>query len=177
MNDLMIDLETLGRTPDSPIIAIGAVFFDKITGETGAEFEVAIDFSSACNGREIDPETVAWWMGQDDDARQSVLRGQSSMQGALRSLSNFIITHTHDDECYPWGNGATFDISMIEHCYRQYGMNPPWPFWAVRDCRTVEHLSKLDKKTFKREGVHHSALDDAKHQVKYISAMIRTMGQ
>jgi len=176
MNDLMLDLETLGRTPDSPIIAIGAVFFDKMTGETGAEFEVAVDFASACHGRHIDPKTVAWWMQQGDSARASVLRGNSSMQFALQSLSDFIFINAKG-ECSPWGNGATFDISMIEHCYRQYGMSIPWPFWAVRDCRTVEYLSKLDKKTFKREGVHHSALDDAKHQVKYISAMIRTMGQ
>lgn len=176
MKDLMIDLETLGTTPESPIVAIGAVLFDKSTGETGSEFEAVINFSSACSGRKIDPSTVAWWLGQSDEARKRILRGNFKMRDALTQLADFINMHTNGD-VYPWGNGATFDISMLENCYQQYGLIIPWKFWAVRDCRTVEHLSELDKRTFERDGVHHSALDDAKHQVKYISAMVRSLGE
>ncbi len=33
MNNLMIDLETMGKNKDAPIVSIGAVFF---TPETGA---------------------------------------------------------------------------------------------------------------------------------------------
>ncbi|EFL8289661.1 exonuclease, partial [Escherichia coli] len=35
---LMIDLETMGKNPDAPIISIGAIFFDPQTGEMGPEF-------------------------------------------------------------------------------------------------------------------------------------------
>ncbi|EJO3281021.1 3'-5' exoribonuclease, partial [Escherichia coli] len=34
---LMIDLETMGKNPDAPIISIGAIFFDPQTGEMGPE--------------------------------------------------------------------------------------------------------------------------------------------
>jgi len=94
------------------------------------------------------------------------------MQNALNELSNFVAKNSKG-EVYPWGNGAAFDISMLEHCYRQYGIDAPWEFWDVRDCRTIEHISTLDKRSFKRDGVHHGALDDALHQVKYISVMIK----
>lgn len=32
---LMIDLETMGKNPDAPIISIGAIFFDPQTGDMG----------------------------------------------------------------------------------------------------------------------------------------------
>lgn len=32
MNDLMIDLEAMGTKPNAPIVAIGAVFFNPMTG-------------------------------------------------------------------------------------------------------------------------------------------------
>ncbi|EFA4214540.1 exonuclease, partial [Escherichia coli] len=35
---LMIDLKTMGKNPDAPIISIGAIFFDPQTGEMGPEF-------------------------------------------------------------------------------------------------------------------------------------------
>ncbi|WP_089567457.1 RecE family exodeoxyribonuclease, partial [Escherichia coli] len=35
---LMIDLKTMGKNPDAPIISIGAIFFDPQTGDMGPEF-------------------------------------------------------------------------------------------------------------------------------------------
>ncbi len=40
---LMIDLETMGKNPDAPIISIGAIFFDPQTGDMGPEFSKTID--------------------------------------------------------------------------------------------------------------------------------------
>ncbi|EHW2857901.1 3'-5' exoribonuclease, partial [Shigella boydii] len=39
---LMIDLETMGKNPDAPIISIGAIFFDPQTGDMGPEFSKTI---------------------------------------------------------------------------------------------------------------------------------------
>ncbi|HBP8683052.1 RecE family exodeoxyribonuclease, partial [Escherichia coli] len=40
---LMIDLKTMGKNPDAPIISIGAIFFDPQTGDMGPEFSKTID--------------------------------------------------------------------------------------------------------------------------------------
>ncbi|HEB1526401.1 TPA: 3'-5' exoribonuclease, partial [Escherichia albertii] len=40
---LMIDLETMGKNPDAPIISIGAIFFDPQTGDMGPEFSKTVD--------------------------------------------------------------------------------------------------------------------------------------
>jgi exodeoxyribonuclease VIII len=73
-----------------------------------------------------------------------------------------------------WGNGATFDISMLEDAYRQYEIEIPWKFWNVRDCRTVldmyESIRGGFNKTVNRQGAH-NALDDAKFQAQYITMM------
>ncbi|ELV1121539.1 3'-5' exoribonuclease, partial [Escherichia coli] len=55
---LMIDLETMGKNPDAPIISIGAIFFDPQTGEMGPEFSKTIDLETA--GGVIDRDTIKW---------------------------------------------------------------------------------------------------------------------
>jgi hypothetical protein len=171
MQHLMIDLETLGRTPQAPIIAIGAVYFDPNTGALGESYYSAIDFESACERRTPYAATVKWWLSQSDDARKAVVKGKEDMKEALRGLIQFIKAN---DGATVWGNGSTFDISMLEDCIRQYKGRVPWQFWAVRDVRTVVEMGEL--KGVKRDsvkfiGTPHHALDDAKHQARYVSKM------
>ena len=64
----MLDLETMGKGPSAAIVTIGAVFFDPMTGELGAEFEAHIDLRDSARFGEIDPDTVLWWLGQSDEA-------------------------------------------------------------------------------------------------------------
>ncbi|MBJ5080118.1 3'-5' exoribonuclease, partial [Salmonella enterica subsp. enterica serovar Corvallis] len=47
MNNLMIDLETMGKKPNAPVVSIGAVFFDPQSGEIGPEFYTAVSLESA----------------------------------------------------------------------------------------------------------------------------------
>ncbi|EGH0449045.1 3'-5' exoribonuclease, partial [Escherichia coli] len=53
---LMIDLETMGKNPDAPIISIGAIFFDPQTGDMGPEFSKTVDLETA--GGVIDRDTI-----------------------------------------------------------------------------------------------------------------------
>lgn len=47
MNNLMIDLETMGKKPNAPIVSIGAVFFNPQSGELGPEFYAVVSLESA----------------------------------------------------------------------------------------------------------------------------------
>lgn len=173
MNNLMIDLETLGTKPGAVVIAIGACFFEPTTGQIGEKFYQNIDWQSCVDkGCEIDVDTIHWWMQQSDEARQAILKPGDPLEFVLAAFSEWILQNTQT--CYPWGNGATFDISMIEDLYDRCDNLSPWKFWNVRDCRTVEYMAKglVDKKSVKREGTHHNALDDAIYQAQYISKMV-----
>ena len=72
------------------------------------------------------------------------------------------------------GNGATFDVTILDSAYQRGGGESPWPFYAARDMRTIvdlaERLRGFDKKSVERIGVHHEAADDAAHQARVISA-------
>lgn len=174
MNHVMIDLETLGTTCDAPIVAIGAVQFDPAAGKTGENFYRRIDWDSAIKSRRVSGDTLKWWMKQPDGARMEIVKNGVSMDSALTEFSTYLSSLPVAGAGHQvWGNGATFDISMLEHAYTQYKIHTPWKFWNVRDCRTIEELAKglLDKKDIPRAGTHHNALDDALYQCAYVSAM------
>lgn len=183
MNNLMIDLETMGTTPSAPILSIGAVFFDPLTGELGNEFFCNIDWKSAFQGRKVTPDTVKWWMTQSVEARGSLLSDKFivNMSDALQELQTFIFKRCSGVDAFGyggvkvWGNGATFDISILENAFRQYKKRIPWHFTSVRDCRTVEDIAEpagYIRNDIQREGIHHNALHDAKYEAKYISYMV-----
>lgn len=170
MKDLMIDLETLGTRVNSPIVAVGACFFDIKTGEIGRTFDAAIDLTEALRYGRADGDTIKWWLTQNDAARQKVARGRSNPLKVYPAFVEFVTAGGSDVR--PWGNGASFDISMIEYTIaRVTEKTAPWDFWNIRDCRTIKHLATDMKLSAppEREGVHHSALDDAIHQAKWVS--------
>ncbi|HGW8056434.1 TPA: 3'-5' exoribonuclease, partial [Escherichia coli] len=63
---LMIDLETMGKNPDAPIISIDAIFFDPQTGDMGPEFSKTIDLETA--GGVIDRDVIKRWLKQSREA-------------------------------------------------------------------------------------------------------------
>ena len=77
--DTMIDLETLGSTPDSVILSIAAVKFDPfddyqdrgITPDQLPTLNILVDIDSQTD-RRIDESTVAWWSQQDPVIQESV---------------------------------------------------------------------------------------------------------
>lgn len=167
LRHVMIDLETMGTTPQSAIVSIGAIVFDPRYGKVSKEtFYRELDWED--QERHICPETTEWWKGQSDEAKAAHY-GLDSLDDVLKELAEWL-----PKDCKVWGNGATFDISMLEDAYRQYEIEIPWKFWNVRDCRTVldmyESVRGGFNKTVNRKGAH-NALDDAKFQAQYITMM------
>lgn len=158
--NLMIDLETLGTNPDAPVISIGAVFFDK--KELKEEFYATIDVKEQIAlGRKVTGDTLQWWMSQDDAAKNVFKEDARDVTTVLIEFIAFCKTHVPR----AWGNGSTFDISIMEDIFRQYDLTIPWQYFNVRDFRTFKQLFR---KKLERAGTHHNALDDAKYQANYI---------
>lgn len=114
----MIDLETLGTAANAPVVAIGAVFFDPNTGKLGDQFEVTIDVEDALRYGVMSGSTFKWWMSQGDAARQKVVRGRETAEAAFKQFWNFVLKH--GDNVQPWGNGASFDIAILDYAFRGY---------------------------------------------------------
>ncbi|EOP0575555.1 3'-5' exoribonuclease [Escherichia coli] len=170
---LMIDLETMGKNPDAPIISIGAIFFDPQTGDMGPEFSKTIDLETA--GGVIDRDTIKWWLKQSREAQSAIMTDEIPLDDALLQLREFIDENSGEFFVRVWGNGANFDNVILRRSYERQGIPCPWRWSNDRDVRTIVELGKaidFDARTaIPFEGVRHNALDDARYQAKYVSAI------
>ena len=166
--DVMIDLETLGTASDTVVLSIGAVEFDVKTKKLGRTFYCELPIQSQINmGRSITAATLNWWMKQEGSA-QAVLDAAMSCKDNLDVLVNDF--HTFLGTSRPlsvWGNGATFDISILESLFKDVNLKAPWAFTHVMDLRTFRRFVAKGKKV-EVAGVKHNALDDSIAQAKYV---------
>ncbi|EFI8974959.1 exonuclease [Escherichia coli] len=170
---LMIDLETMGKNPDAPIISIGAIFFDPQTGDMGPEFSKTIDLETA--GGVIDRDTIKWWLKQSLEAQSAIMTDEIPLDDALLQLREFIDENSGEFFVQVWGNGANFDNTILRRSYERQGIPCPWRYYNDRDVRTIVELGKaidFDARTaIPFEGERHNALDDARYQAKYVSVI------
>ncbi|EGI0736827.1 exonuclease [Escherichia coli] len=170
---LMIDIETMGKNPNAAIISIGAIFFDPQTGDMGPEFSKTIDLDTA--GGVIDRDVIKWWLKQSREAQSAILTDEIPLDDALLQLREFIAENSGEFFVQVWGNGANFDNVILRRSYERQGIPCPWHYHNDRDVRTIVELGKaidFDVRTaIPFEGERHNALDDARYQAKYVSAI------
>ena len=172
MEHFSIDLETLGTRYNAPVISIGVQQFDPASGRMGGTFYREIDLDSAIRAGKVSGSTLAWWMTQSDAARQLFVDKPDKVP--LATALDMLATWMRGMAPVPkvWGNGATFDITLLEHAYDTgcVGLREPWHFRNVRDMRTIVEAADLRQWPERGKGVHHHALNDATYQAQVISA-------
>ncbi len=171
----IIDLETGGTKPGAVIFSIGAVTVDLDTSVVDQIFYKRIDIDSACKHGLLDFDTMNWWAGQSDLARTEALGVDAKDQPRVDfydAIEAFAEWYKLCDVQTVWGNGATFDVSMVEHFLLKFEIPIPWSFWDIRDIRTLLHLVGRDiRDQVPFDGIEHHALHDAAHEAKYTSLM------
>lgn len=155
MKNIMIDLETMGTNSFSPIISIGAVYFDE-TG-IGERFYEKVSLDSCLkSGMKVDAHTVMWWLKQSDEARKEFEGNEyhSDIRNVLIMFSVFC-----KEFSLVWGND--FDIVILGNAYKCFVDLPiPWQFYNVRCFRTLKSL--FPDINIKTTGLtEHNALCDA----------------
>lgn len=176
---VMVDLETMGKKNNAPIVAIGAVVFDPATGSIGESFYKVVCLESSVNwGAVIDPSTVIWWLKQSSEARSAIVNDDAiPLQDALLQFREFVSDNVAggSKKAQVWGNGASFDNSILRSSYDCIAEDYPWEYWNDRDVRTMVELGQAisfdPKTTIPFEGSRHNALADAIHQARYVSAI------
>ena len=169
---VMIDLETMGTTPDSAIVSVGAVMFDPRTGKVGkaeTKYSFYAELDWDFQNRFISESTEQWWKEQSESTREA-LHGIDDLGEVLQGLSEWLPKNAK-----VWGNGSIFDIAMLEHAYRELDIPIPWKFYNIRDCRTIRDLYETKTGTWQKDagaGAHNS-LHDAIYQAQYISRMYK----
>lgn len=166
MKHLMLDLETLGTAVDAVILSVGAVKFDLESDQIDDEgFYGSVSIESNLEAsRKIDEDTLLWWLKQPAAAQQVFHEEKLPLEQVLIDLSDWL----GDDEWIVWAKGPSFDIAILEHAYRSFGLSTPWMHWNTRCVRTYMNLPGAKNVTVPDEGVKHNALSDAYKQVKIV---------
>lgn len=141
---LMIDLETLGAGPDCVILQIAAVPFKEVGMLPAVDnfYIPSLSIAEQINlGRKLEDDTLRWWMSTDPEKLCVILNTkQCCFVDALADFENYI----HKlDPAFIWSHGATFDIPILTHAFKQFGLRWPVGYDCFRDTRTLLWMKKV----------------------------------
>lgn len=176
---IVIDLETLDTKQSAKITAIGVYIFNEAYPADDRK-DLMLLAHSQQYGRTVSQPTVEFWNKQDAALRSAMLEsGTRTLRDALSHLSNVVMSHP---EALVWGNGPTFDISILEHAYDTCAMPYPWDFWSIRDMRTMLMAAEVVTGKYAKEEVKrperlvmHNALFDAEYEAMLLKWALRAL--
>lgn len=187
MQDISLYLETLGAASNAPIVALGAVEFDAETGQLGNGFHVRVDLASAVKaGAAVAPESVLWWLKQDDETRGPRQPGVPLAQALARFTAwmghrdrdAYFSVQEAQENTRIWGNSsgvAPLDTVVLREAYLRLGMTPPWLGRNERCFHTLR--AELPPVEIDREAGQCGALCGARWQARYLIAAKQALGQ
>lgn len=177
--DLMVDIETMGTTPDAAVVTVGAVMFDLTAGpEQTIDKRCLAKASVASNqdfGRTISGSTLEWWFKQDPAAIRGLIEGQvTNLRNALTQFRLWADEHRPERV---WANDPDFDVVILQSAFRSCNVHWSWHFAINRSMRTIGELAYPDQRERRtvikaiREqvGTHHKADDDAEAQARFVA--------
>lgn len=184
---VMIDIETWDTAPTAIVRAIALLAFasnGEVVGKRLIDARETVD-EQLEHGRTVDAGTVAWWRKQGplrahiDRHLDKDLVCARSVEQILEEIDAFVRGAPMGDNDKTWSRGR-YDMSIIrdlyqtEECDRDPIDNaviisePPWPYWAEADVRTLDVL------TDKVWPDHpHDPISDAEAQIRQVVNALR----
>ena len=169
-----IDIETLGKSPSAVVLTIGGIKFDPHADDgLHSQFYYRVDADEQIEmDCSVDVDTLAWWEKQDKEVTKEALdpNDRVSVEETLKALNKWLVGV---DKI--WCQGPVFDIGILENLYKQIGLHHNWPFYIIRDSRTL--FSLMDKDPRKEiDFAAHNALADAIVQSLCIQKVYKKLG-
>lgn len=180
----MLDFETLGSAGDTIAVSLGAVAFnaDGVLGKKLFVFDLHDQISLK---RTFTASTLQWWMRPERAEARKVF--YESKEPRLKIEQFFPLFEKFVDESLakvgekrdglrPVGNGANFDVTILENLYRcchpKHEEAIIWKFWNVWCFRTLEHVFGLKKLVARPHGTYHTTDEDALYQANCMIALL-----
>lgn len=169
--DVMIDLETFGTNANAAILSIGLVMFNRTSEETKEEH---LFISADSVKGEVDVPTIIWWLGQSREAQGALIEGMRTgltEAAACHRLEALFQDYSDPARVRVWGNGASFDITLLESMFKRNKRPVPWRFYNVRCYRTLKsEMKHIDPPRV--NGLAHDALHDARFQTDHLKSLL-----
>lgn len=179
-SDAMLDIETLSTESNAVVLSIGVALFNLTELSEPEDLPVYLVYlnldDQLAAGRHISAGTVLFWMQQNDEAREKITKTRhkaSASDEALKAVFQFMKRHRVGKV---WGNGNTFDNTIIRSLAADFDVDYPVAFWADLDLRTLAYAHSRSigqEKPWRPKPVElglpddfvkHHAVDDALYQ-------------
>ncbi len=165
----MIDIETLGNTPEAAMLSIGIVPFNSIL-DIGPKVLYEIYLKDALQLGKLSAETLQWWTNQPPEQyKKLITSGTMSTSDALMGLKG-ICDYLMMDEFKIWANGPDFDLKIIAHKLDQLNITPLWVPWNQRCVRTIKAIDPTLAKSFINPEKH-DPVQDCLVQINQVCAI------
>lgn len=139
-NHMVFDIETLAKSANAVVLSIGAAILRPDGSMTSTRWVIKRQPQVAL-GRVIDPDTVSWWMSQDEEARKISFPGEEREMDYVDGALDQIMDQWREHQCsMAWGYGAAFDLAILESLYRDMDMGVPWTYKQQGCLRTISSL-------------------------------------
>ena len=169
----MIDLETLDVLPSATVLTIGGIKFDPNSiSEPYQPFYYRFDVNEQLDkGRTTSESTLEWWGNQAEDVREEALgdENRTPVLEVLQALNKWCVGVDTI-----WCQGPSFDIVIMENMYRQYDHHVQWPFWKIKDSRTLFGIMPKDPRK-EISFAAHNALEDCKVQALCVQQTLQKL--
>ena len=157
MKHMMVDIETLGTSPESIILEISVILFDLDDPHGWSPLTLKLDQAEqSFAGRSIDKDTLHWWAKTIEKAKEKDYASALAME-ALVNNKNMTVhaSFAHENiksylkrvDGYIWCKGAAFDFPIIKSYFTSMGLPDPFSenflFRKQLDLRTLEYCAKL----------------------------------
>lgn len=176
LRDIMLDFETMATSQDTKILSVGLVKFNLQTGEIGKDLYCRFDINRGANRFRYEDHapggTMEWWGRQDAGVRKEAFSGQMNI--------NHFVTKLLPEFLPPgarmYGNGANFDVAILDNLHAQLRLPTPYKFWNVLDVRTFVEIGKgIEEKGRLPEGIAHHPIYDCKFQIEYVCRIYKIL--
>lgn len=166
----VVDIETLDKTTNAIIFAIGCVIVDVNDLSIANEFYTVINPNQ--KGRTAGNGTPEWWLKQSVESPDAFEQLQAAygvnktLKAALYELGSFLNDEFNGEPVNMFGNGPEFDNVILDDAFAWAGLKTPWPYWGNQSIRTSNLFMQIAGVKSDREfvGIKHHALDDAYHE-------------
>lgn len=188
---IQFDIETLSLHPTNAVVGEIGIHVDHLFLDTEGRVRVGSDGLISVlldmgeqqrTGRELDIDTVQWWLKQNETARNIMAdpHDRKRVFDAIQAVDTFVRKHmdiaeVKGSKVFILSSAPAFDMTNVRSLYEAAGMEHPWRHWQEHSQRTLRKLCNPETLPPRSaEEFLHGGASDAEYQNKVLVAQMNS---
>lgn len=188
---IQFDIETLSLHPTNAVVGEIGIHVDHLFLDTESRVRVGSDGLISVlldmgeqqrTGRELDIDTIQWWLKQNETARNIMAdpHDRKYVFDAIQTVDTFVRKHmdiaeVKGSKVFILSSAPAFDMTNVRSLYEAAGMEHPWQHWQEHSQRTLRKLCNPETiPPRSAEEFLHGGASDAEYQNKVLVAQMNS---